>query len=79
MSEVQPIIDATNSTGVFAYTPEQREAYATIGGTPHLDQQYTVFGEVIEGLNIIDSIAAVPTKPGDAPVEPVIMQITKLD
>jgi peptidylprolyl isomerase len=79
MTEVQPIIDATNSTGVFAYTPEQRKAYATIGGTPHLDQQYTVFGEVIEGLNIIDSIAAVPTKPGDTPVEPVIMNISILE
>ena len=43
-----------------AYTPEQIKAYTTIGGTPHLDGQYTVFGEVIEGLDIVDKIAAVP-------------------
>lgn len=41
------------------YTTEQLEAYSTIGGTPHLDHQYTVFGEVIEGLDIVDKIAAV--------------------
>lgn len=40
---------------------EHRQAYTTIGGTPHLDQQYTVFGEVIRGLAVVDSIAAVPT------------------
>ena len=43
-----------------SYTPEQVKTYATIGGTPHLDGQYTVFGEVIEGLDIVDKIAAVP-------------------
>ena len=40
-------------------------------GTPHLDGQYTVFGEVIEGLDVIDKIAAVKTAPGDRPVEDV--------
>lgn len=76
MEEVQPIIDASNQNSTFAYTPEQRTAYAEIGGTPHLDMQYTVFGQVIKGLDIIDTIGAVPTKPGDMPVEPVIMNIT---
>jgi len=42
------------------YTPEQIAAYTTIGGTPHLDGQYTVFGEVVEGLDIVDKIASVP-------------------
>lgn len=79
MEEVQPIIDAANETSTFAYTPEQRKAYAEIGGTPHLDMQYTVFGQVIEGLSIIDSIGAVETKTGDMPVEPVIMNITMLE
>jgi peptidyl-prolyl cis-trans isomerase B (cyclophilin B) len=40
---------------------EQREVYTTIGGTPHLDQGYTVFGEVVKGLDVVDQIAAVET------------------
>lgn len=50
---------------------EQRTVYKTLGGTPHLDQNYTVFGEVIEGLNVVDSIAKVTTGPFDRPVEDV--------
>lgn len=46
---------------VFSIPEEHRAVYSTIGGTPHLDGDYTVFGEVVEGLDIIDSIAAVPT------------------
>ncbi len=49
------------------YTPEQITTYTTIGGTPFLDGQYTVFGEVIEGMDVIDKIAAVKTLPGDRP------------
>ena len=41
--------------------PDQREVYTTIGGTPHLDQNYTVFGEVVKGLDVLDQIAAVET------------------
>ena len=55
------------------YTPEQREVYKTVGGTPFLDQNYTVYGEVYEGLNIVDSIANVPTAPGDRPLKDVRM------
>ena len=40
---------------------EQRQAYKTIGGTPHLDQNYTVFGEIVKGLDVVDKIAAVET------------------
>jgi cyclophilin family peptidyl-prolyl cis-trans isomerase len=53
------------------FTDEQRDAYATTGGVPHLDAQYTVFGEVIEGLEIIDLIAAVEKGANDRPVADV--------
>lgn len=48
-----------------------RMVYKTVGGTPHLDQNYTVFGEVISGLDVMDSIAAVQTNPLDRPVQDV--------
>ena len=55
----------------------QRQAYKTMGGTPHLDGDYTVFGEVIEGLDVVDKIAAVQTGKMDVPVEPVtILSVT---
>jgi cyclophilin family peptidyl-prolyl cis-trans isomerase len=55
------------------FTKEERNTYKTIGGSPHLDANYTVFGEVVEGLDIIDKIAAVKTLPGDRPVEDLKM------
>jgi peptidylprolyl isomerase len=68
----EPEIDSIYAKSTkFTYTPEQRKAYTTIGGVPHLDGQYTVFGEVIEGLNIVDSIAAVKTGPADRPMQDV--------
>lgn len=59
-------------TGI-KYTAEQREAYKTSGGTPHLDQNYTVYGEVYEGLHVVDSISHVATAPGDRPLKDVRM------
>ncbi len=59
-------------------TPEQRNIYKTIGGTPHLDGDYTVFGEVIDGLGVIDKIAAVATGPGDKPVKDLKMTMKVL-
>lgn len=56
----------------------KRKVYQTIGGTPHLDNAYTVFGEVIEGLEVIDKIAAVETDENDRPVKDVKMKIKKL-
>src|SRR5690606_4188667 len=56
---------------------EQRvRAYSTSGGSPHLDGEYTVFGKVVEGLAVIDSIAAVPTGAADRPIEPVYMTVS---
>ena len=50
------------------FTAKQREVYTTIGGTPHLDAQYTVFGQVIKGIEVIDKIQTVETASGDRPV-----------
>ncbi len=59
------------------FSARQRQAYQTVGGTPHLDGDYTVFGEVTEGLDIVDKIAVVKTGPGDVPVEAVtILSVT---
>ncbi|MCF8372842.1 MAG: peptidylprolyl isomerase [Bacteroidales bacterium] len=63
----------------FFYTDEQKKAYSTIGGTPHLDGAYTVFGEVVEGLDVIDKIAAVETGPNDRPVKDLKMTIKVLN
>ncbi|HOG19008.1 MAG TPA: peptidylprolyl isomerase [Salinivirgaceae bacterium] len=59
----------------FKYSDEQIQIYSQIGGTPHLDGAYTVFGEVVEGLNVIDSIAAQQTGQADRPVEDIKMKI----
>lgn len=58
--------------------PHQRQAYKTLGGTPHLDQNYTVFGEVISGIAMIDSVAAVATDRYDRPLEDQRMEMVLL-
>ena len=55
----------------FKFTPEQIEAYTSIGGTPHLDREYTVFGEVVDGLDVVDQIQGVETDQNDRPLEDV--------
>lgn len=57
---------------------EQREVYKTIGGVPHLDQNYTVFGEVVQGIEVIDAIAAVVTDEFDRPKVDQKMEVTLL-
>ena len=58
--------------------PLYRDAYKTIGGIPHLDQNYTVFGEVVRGIEVIDKIAAVHTGSGNRPVTDVKIIKAKL-
>ncbi len=53
--------------------PEVVKLYSTEGGAPHLDGGYTTFGRVVEGLDVIDKLAAVPTQPGDKPVKDTYM------
>lgn len=65
--------------GGFDYAPGQIERYLELGGTPFLDQNYTVFGQVVEGLDVIDKIAAVRKNPGDRPMEDVKMKISIVD
>ena len=65
-------------TKPFKLTAEQRRVYTTIGGTPHLDGAYTVFGEVVSGMEIVDQIAAVETDTNDRPVQDIRMTIKVL-
>ncbi len=58
-----------------AFSPEQRELYTSIGGYPSLDGEYTVFGEVVEGLDVLDKIAAVETDQFDRPKSDIKMEI----
>jgi peptidylprolyl isomerase len=60
----------------YTWTKTQRKMYETVGGTPHLDNNYTVFGEVIEGLEVIDKIGGVKTDKNDRPKENIRMKIS---
>jgi cyclophilin family peptidyl-prolyl cis-trans isomerase len=73
INQVEKYIQQKNPS--FKYTEAQRELYKTIGGTAQLDMDYTVFGEVVSGLEILDKILAQPTGPGDRPVEDITMKM----
>jgi cyclophilin family peptidyl-prolyl cis-trans isomerase len=60
----------------FAFSSEQRTIYTTVGGTPFLDGEYTVFGKVIKGLEVVDKITAVEKDPQNRPNEDVRMFVT---
>ena len=76
MKEVEnKLQEEYNKLELFEFTEEQRKIYTTIGGSPHLDGDYTVFGEVIEGIKIIEKITSVKTENNNRPVEDVKMSI----
>ena len=63
-----------NKLGV-TFSPEQKQAYTTVGGTPHLDGSYTVFGQVVKGLDVISKIAQVKRDQKNRPLEDIIMKV----
>ncbi|MFN4006352.1 MAG: peptidylprolyl isomerase [Chitinophagaceae bacterium] len=70
---------ARQNNPAFTYTDAQRKVYKTLGGTPFLDQNYTVFGEVVKGLEVIDLIAKVPRNGNDRPLKNVYMKMRLLN
>ncbi len=74
----RPVPAAQLDSPMFAsknYTDEQKQAYQQIGGTPQLDRDYTVFGMVVEGLDVIDKIAAVQKDGNNRPIQDVKMKV----
>jgi len=72
LDRAQARLDAQTG-GQVKLTPEMREAYKEVGGSPHLDGQYTVFGEVVSGMEVLEAIQKVATDANDRPVEDVRM------
>ena len=58
-----------------SFSPEQKQAYTTVGGTPHLDGSYTVFGQVIKGIDVISKIAKVKRDQNNRPLQDIIMKV----
>jgi peptidyl-prolyl cis-trans isomerase B (cyclophilin B) len=73
----EKLIDSEyEKTEHYTFSKAQQTIYKTIGGTPHLDTNYTVFGEVIEGLEVIDKIAQAKTNKDDRPLIDLRMKIS---
>jgi peptidyl-prolyl cis-trans isomerase B (cyclophilin B) len=76
LMKYKPVIEETYQVKLSRDYPADRlQDYTSVGGVPHLDDQYTVFGQVIDGLDVIDKIAAVTTDSRDRPVEDVKVDV----
>ncbi len=75
---IQQLAETYTDFETYTIPEAHRAVYKSIGGIPHLDQNYTVFGEVIEGMNVVDSIVNLPTDENDRPLENVIILSTEL-
>lgn len=77
LTRLKPVVEQQLGISVEKeISPEIVNAYTTAGGTPHLDGEYTVFGKVIHGLEVIDKIASQPKGEHDRPLEDIRMQVT---
>lgn len=74
----QRAIEFIENRMTVALTPEMKETYMTYGGTPHLDGAYTVFGEITEGLEVVERIQNMATDEGDHPLQPVMILRTTI-
>ena len=77
LAKVQERLDSATN-GQVKLTPEMIETYKTVGGTPHLDGQYTVFGEVTQGLDIVERIQQVETDKNDRPINDIRILSVKI-
>jgi peptidyl-prolyl cis-trans isomerase B (cyclophilin B) len=76
IAQMQAIV---KEQGPYGLTDLQKETYKTVGGTPHLDGQYTVFGEVIEGLDIVEKIQNCETGTADRPKTDISMNVEVIE
>lgn len=68
-------LDGIEKQKGITYNPTQRQLYTTVGGAPFLDMDYTVFGEVVEGMEVVDKIAKAPKQFGDRPTDDIKMAV----
>ena len=73
------VAEAEKKVGKAGLTEEQLKIYSSIGGTPHLDGQYTVFGEVEEGIDVVEMIQGTATGRADRPIDDIEMRMTVIE